>query len=408
MVTVGGEIKQDEVADLLDRLVAKSLVTFDEATSRYRCLETVRQYAREQHVAALDAGAQDPRAKHAKFFYDLLSNQKDLSGPAAIAQTDADYENMRQALDWWSMQTDGDEAFTMASNLYSYWFARGMLIEGSQRMASLLHDRAADKNLAYGNLLIGFGDFSVHLGNFKEGRKAFEDALAIGEETNDVRLRALAFSGLAGLHQDHEVDYHLSRTYRLQALEMMKSLPDSSASVARHYYNLGDLTMKHHPDLYSDRRQDILLEARSFFEKAQEMSAGQGNSRLTFYLCAGLGGVCFHSGDIGSAKKYALMGLRYCIDSKYKIGEAANLALLAFCAEEVKRFDICTTLLGACIQISERTGFVPGAKEQMEALKTLDVCREHLGDQKFEDLLERGKSMSATELLHLAESDIKT
>ena len=50
-VCSGGELEAHAVADLLARLVEKSLVATDESSSRerrYRLLETVRMYAREQ------------------------------------------------------------------------------------------------------------------------------------------------------------------------------------------------------------------------------------------------------------------------------------------------------------------------------------------------------------------------
>ena len=402
-----GEINEHEIADLLDRLVAKSLVVFDEEASRYRCLETVRQYAREQHVAALDAGAADPRDKHAAYFYEFLTHLKEPSSTASLAQVDKDYENMRQALDWWSIQTKGDEALDMASAMYAYWYARGLLREGSQRTASILQDRAKNKNAAYGHALFCYADMSTHLGNIDDGKAAFNEVLSISKQTKDRRLQALALSGLAGIHQDHIIDYQLSRGYRLQVLELTDAMSDAHMFAARNYYNLGDLTMKHHPDLNSERRREVLLEAKSFLEKAQQLSSHEPDSRLTYFLYAGLGGVALHLGDISSAKRHAADGVRYCIRSGYKIGQAANFALLAFCAEEVGSFEVAATLMGACALISEQTGFMPGVKEVAQALQLMETCRQQLGDEEYERCVTLGRMMSPNELLDLAEREIK-
>ena len=60
--------------DLLTRLVDKSLVVAEgqpDGTARYRYLETLRQYAREQLAARGAAGGAAVRERHAAHFLDL-------------------------------------------------------------------------------------------------------------------------------------------------------------------------------------------------------------------------------------------------------------------------------------------------------------------------------------------------
>jgi non-specific serine/threonine protein kinase len=69
-VCSGDGINENDVLDLLSRLVSKSLVVVDRefpGERRYRFLETVRQYARERLV---QAGAADRlRDRHFEFFF---------------------------------------------------------------------------------------------------------------------------------------------------------------------------------------------------------------------------------------------------------------------------------------------------------------------------------------------------
>jgi len=400
------DIAEHEIADLLDRLVAKSLIAFDATSHRYRCLETVKQYAREQQLTALDSGGEDPRPKHARFFYHLVTSLKEPSSAASIATIEADYENLRQALDWWSTQTDGEEALKLATHMYSYWYARGLLREGLQQTERVLDQRKDQKTVAYGDLLFNHADFNTHLGNAHQAKCEFEEILAIAKENKDARLQSVALSGLAGIHQDHWVDYHLSREYRLQALELAKSLPDSDMRVARHYYNLGDLVMKHHPEAYGEGRKEVLLEARSYFEKAQELSKSEGDSRLTFFLYAGLGGVSLNLGDIPAAIEYSLAGLKYSVESGYALGQGVNLALLGFCAEAIQKFETCAVLLGGCIRIMEEAEFVPGKHEIATGERSMKNCSEHLGKEAFDKSLARGQAMSPGELLKFAQQNL--
>src|SRR4030095_2233074 len=50
-VCAGGEVDEGAVLDLLSHLVEKSLVVLEPGGTRYRMLETVRQYAREHFDA---------------------------------------------------------------------------------------------------------------------------------------------------------------------------------------------------------------------------------------------------------------------------------------------------------------------------------------------------------------------
>jgi tetratricopeptide (TPR) repeat protein len=400
-------IAPDEVVDLLDRLVAKSLIIFDDSTYRYRCLETVRQYAREQQLASLDAGAKDARNNHASYFYDLLTGMKSSSSStASLNEIEADSENLKQATDWWAMQNEGEQALEMTSVLHSYWFARGLLKEGSRRARVVLDGRPGIRTAAYADALYCYGDLTMHLGNFAEGKAAFEESLAIGQEINDKEVQALALSGLAGIHQDHLLDYERSKKYRLQALALVDDHPNGEMYAARHYYNLGDLTMKNHPDLQTDRKRDVFLEAKAYLEKSKQLSDKQGNSELTYFLLTGLGNVSLNLGEVVSAKTYAVDGMRYCIDAGYPLGQVSNLGLLAFCAAEIGSLETAVTLISGCQQIMERTGFVPGVHEQAVSYQLMESCLQELGDKKYQRAAVRAQSLSPADLLDLAEKEI--
>jgi len=247
----------------------------------------------------------------------------------------------------------------------------------------------------------------MHLGNFEGAKTVFEEMLSIGKNAGDLDVQLRALSGLAGLHQDHFVDYHLSRAYRLQSLELADQIPNGEKYLGRTYYNLGDLTLHNHPDLNTDRRRDVLLEAKSYFEQARQFSYGQLESRATYFLMAGLAGVDLQLGDFASAKKHAVDGFRFCLKSGYALGLSINLFLLSGCALASGSPDVATILIHASIQIIERTGFVPGVQEQAEGRQVLETCLQRLGEQRFQELAERARSMTHAELLDLAEREIK-
>jgi predicted ATPase len=100
----GSGVERDDVLDGLDSLVAKSLVVAEvrgEAT-RYRLLETIRQFAHEELAAAGEAPALHRR--YAMYFLDtLLGHVVDLGDseyPVGLRWMDAEFDNLRAAFEW--------------------------------------------------------------------------------------------------------------------------------------------------------------------------------------------------------------------------------------------------------------------------------------------------------------------
>jgi predicted ATPase len=81
-VGVGGGIDEEDVLDLLGRVVDKSLVLAEssgEGRVRYRMLEPIRQYARQRLGAS--GKADEVQGRHAAFFLALAEEaESELSG----------------------------------------------------------------------------------------------------------------------------------------------------------------------------------------------------------------------------------------------------------------------------------------------------------------------------------------
>ena len=93
-----------EVLDVVSHLVDKSLVVADQKDdgTRYRLLETIRQYA---HVKLLESGEADRiQERHCAFFVEWAEQaQTHLNGPSQIVwlgRYEVEHGNLRAALDW--------------------------------------------------------------------------------------------------------------------------------------------------------------------------------------------------------------------------------------------------------------------------------------------------------------------
>ena len=125
-----------ETLDELGRLVDRSLVVVEhEATTRYRMLETIRQYAGDQLNASGETVAL--RDRHLAYFRRLaLQAGRELEGPDMVTwlgRLDAEVDNIRTALDW-AFETRPEDALRVCAALVQYWRSRAIASEGVERM----------------------------------------------------------------------------------------------------------------------------------------------------------------------------------------------------------------------------------------------------------------------------------
>ena len=129
------------VLETIARLVERSMVVVEPgAHTRYRMLETLRQYAAERLA---DTGDQElVAARHARHFHDLvLAAQLALRGHGqrdALARLRREQPNVRAALAWLSgPDGDVDQALEMAGSLGLFWHL-GRHLEGRDVLRRLL------------------------------------------------------------------------------------------------------------------------------------------------------------------------------------------------------------------------------------------------------------------------------
>jgi predicted ATPase/DNA-binding SARP family transcriptional activator len=136
-LAVGGE---GTTIDHLAALVDASMVR--RAGDRYGLLDLIREYAGELATAD-DAG----RDLHALHFVRLAERaEPELTGAdqgAWLARLEAEHDNLRAALDWTTGSGDRSVGLRLAAALGRFWYVRGYLTEGLDRLLQAA-DRAAD------------------------------------------------------------------------------------------------------------------------------------------------------------------------------------------------------------------------------------------------------------------------
>lgn len=117
-----------QVLDLLTLLVDKSLVVAEEAgeRSRFRMLETMRQYGLEKLGESSEADA--VRSRHQDHYTAMavaFESTSRVDHEQLLARADLNIDNLRSAFMWGRERCDAEGTLRLASALLPFWLARG-------------------------------------------------------------------------------------------------------------------------------------------------------------------------------------------------------------------------------------------------------------------------------------------
>ncbi len=267
-------ISELEVAELLARLVDKSLVTASDAagTVSFRLLQTLSQYGREQLERSGDAPA--TRSRHASYVANVVEVPDQAHGAVEgrwYAMVGELLDDIRPAMEWAVESGDADIACAIAAGLGWFWNMGGR-IDNTWRWITA--------------------------------------ALALGEPTlPSRRIRALAWSGPVGLVHDSK----RAMEHGAEAVERARALGD--------YPTIALATMLHSSAIFDTFRRTAA--AQELAEEAQRafMAVGDGWSRAMATWLSG--SILFVHHDYSAA----LPKLREAAAQFDEIGNAWGLAL---------------------------------------------------------------------------------
>jgi predicted ATPase/transcriptional regulator with XRE-family HTH domain len=209
---------QAAALDLVDLLAGKSLVVAEPAAdgSRYRLLETIRQYA----AGRLAEGGEGEQAKgrHAGAFLALAERERQLG---VLLR---EHDNFRAALDH-SLAAGGETGPRLARALGGFWLARGFFQEGRGWLERALAAGPADPRLRV-DLLRLLGAVLYKAGDIERARatlaQAREAAGAAGEPAAQALIRVLQ----AEIYATQSGDYAGASEECQTAIRLLESAGD--------------------------------------------------------------------------------------------------------------------------------------------------------------------------------------
>ena len=180
---VGGTATEEDVTEVLSRLVDKSLVVHDASVDRYAMLETVRQYA--EGLLNVEGHRYAARARHLEHYVAVAEAARaELTGAAqgaALIRLDSELENILAAHRHCD-EVDGGAALDLrlVSSLMLYWIHRGKYELGRRvTVEALARPAAQAPDLDRCRALFRAGQLALLSGGYDEAVRDLRESLEI-------------------------------------------------------------------------------------------------------------------------------------------------------------------------------------------------------------------------------------
>lgn len=395
-------MKQSDILDLLGRLVGKSLVVVesdsDVGETRYRLLETIRQYALEKLVETGEASL--IRDQHLDFYLSLAEKSEPYIGHESVIwinRLDKELDNIRTAMEWSTNSGKAVAALQMAGSLvyfWFYWFARGNLLSEWQQRIQLALSRpeGMERTLARAKALNGLG-FLYWADMYPIDRRLeLEEALSIGRELGDPWNIATALRYL-GLLASMQGNYVEARSLLEQSLEIWRSIgPEGGRGASWTLTFLGDVALN----------QNQSNEARSIYEEAVAVQREIGDRNFLAYSVRRLGLLAWREKDFARATVLCQESLSLNLELGDPRGVLACLAGFADIAVVQGKFERAAQIMAAVESQLAAMGMRLLPVDKLEYERNLALLRIQLDEKKFAKFWTKGKAMSLDDTIDFA------
>ena len=312
-------LSPDDVLDLLTSLIEKSIVMLEdrEDATRYRMLETIRDYALEKAQAAGGIVSMvSTAARHCQHYAALAADaNRGLKGPEQATwlwRLEVELDNIRAAMAvTFTGSVDAFIAVKMSLRMLGFWMLRGYVKEGRRFVNAALELPAIQaSDLAQGHALYVSACLATSQSDHTEARAMLEICLGLRRRLgNPVDIAAtLSTLSLARLQAG---DAEGAAAAELEALSLFRDEGDRLGE-AIGLLHLGQIALVEGDD--AQARQHLtacLVIAREI--KNQEI---EGACQLV------QGEVAFASGEAAEARLWCTRSLTVCREAGDKRGEA--------------------------------------------------------------------------------------
>ena len=389
------------VLEALGTLVDSSLVRRDAGDyteTRFRMLETVREYALE---SLRESGEVDQlRRRHAEYFLALAEEaeaEAEFFGPQQVGGVDRleeEHDNLRAALRWSLDRGGADTGLRLAGALLPLWGFRGHLTEGSRWLEEALRAGDGAPAAVRAKALLGAGCLLRDRGEPVSARTAFEECLSLYRSLGDKSGIFWVLMNLGSASVHYASDHVQARAHFEEGLELARELGDTRQQGVV-LNNLGEVAR-----LDGDYRR-----ATALYEEGLMLGREVGDDGVASMAKGNLALIAMHEGDYGRATALLREGLELLRSIRSPVIVGFWLNGLAGTAAALGHLARAATLHGAAEALLESTGATeqPGDRAEYEA--HLLSAREAAGRAAWEEARVRGRAMDLEEAVEYALGD---
>lgn len=393
-VCASEELTPSMVLDVLDELVAKSLVifSFDEhGRTRFRMLETLREYSLERLV---QAGEEDvTRTRHLHWCHTLASQVMDVLStpafPSFLDEMEIERANLRTAVMWAGTARVGlEEALTICGYLPLFWDTRGYVTEGvelTRRLVAVTEGNSTGRGMA----LAALGWIEM-LGGEPDRS---EDALSAAEQMfrhldNPNWLgRTLAMHGMTTYNRD---DLDTAERQFDEAIVLTKAHGLDWLAEAWCAYGLAHIALARG----DFERCQSLLEMALGYSRDNGLTWGVGHTQLS------LGILSFMRGDMDEALRRLSESAKVRQELRDSRGICDCLGTIALLASFRGENEFAAQMLGAAEMAREASGHqvVPWLRPLLEQAQ---MSVQQALEDDYETRLAEGRSLSTDRAIEM-------
>ncbi|MBI5651861.1 MAG: tetratricopeptide repeat protein [Chloroflexi bacterium] len=359
------------ILDMLAHLADKSLVIAEPRAdeTRYRLMETIRQYARDR---LLESGEVETiRDRHLDFFIAFAENiEPKLMGAEQFAwldRLDSENDNVRAALEWSTSPGRAQKGLQIVGALRLFWDLRAHTNEAYARIQKLLaRPEAAEKTLARARALFTLAILAENIESGKAARPYLEETIELARACGASGERQLAM-GLA----------ELSLVVRVDQPERAQTLEDESLAIAQ---ALGDewvsatiLHYRGHRCLGEVNRPA----ARHAFETSMTLFRALGDQHWAMVLYRDIARINFRDGDYATARRQHEEALQFFRAQKDRLSTGSTLIMLGEIARVEQDYPRAKKCYEEALAIAQDLGTALG---HQLVLGNLGVTLLRLGD----------------------------
>jgi predicted ATPase/DNA-binding CsgD family transcriptional regulator len=384
-----GDLDPLQIVDLIDRLVAKSIIFTERSGEqvRYGQLMTVREYGAEL-LSRGDGYAVLKRRQRNHYLQragDMVARWCGPGQAQALSAMRYDHANLLSALEW-SVNTSGElrPAAELASLLRYHWIAGGFLSDGRRWLDRIL-EQPDEPNPERGAALWVGAWVGLIQGDREAAAGYLNECHATAAALGDPALEAHA-SHWCALH--HLFCGNLSEAVDLyeSAIATHKEAGDTASALTA----LFQLAMA---QTYSGDLNTALNTCR----ESLELSSRHGE-RWTHAYSLWISALCrWQLGEMAQARKSAIEALEIQQDFKDSICAALTIELLSWIAASESQFDSAAELADAATAVWTGLGTTVdafGPHLRADSVRSAEAVRNHLGAHRMAEISAQQPSMT--------------